>query len=534
MSGYGTTGQVQVSSGIAFALGANMETDPNNPSLVTDSANTPLSTFYYLYRNADGSYKTNPTTSTIVNFGNYDNGSGTLAGVSANRWSIQRVYKIPGTSVVYVYYGRDTYGTDTAAIAAILSESFDEVGITRYNGVFLGWLIVRGAGTNVGNTSDCRIIPGGFFRNTTGGGGAATVANLDDLGDVAVTTPANNQILRYDSTQGLWINSPASAVAVSSVNGLTGDISSIAVTGSNTFTGLQTMNAGITANNLWVTNGATFAARSTFVNGLSADTLWATNGVTFSSNLYAGTIKGGQLNVQNTGNNLLGDVVGALGGGYIQVDNSSGVAVNRIAGTVYTDQIRAGGAVSVTGAISASTTITATGRMSNAGMTATGAVAFTSSVTANNLYVSQGVTFNSTSVHTGLATFNAGITSNNLWVTNGATFAGTVSSDTGYRISSSAVNTQTGTTYSLTASDNGKIITMNNGATSTVTVIGGLPVGFNTTVIQLGAGAVGFTAASGVTLNSFASSYTMAGQHGAATVIAYATNILNLSGTLTV
>ena len=135
---------------------------------------------------------------------------------------------------------------------------------------------------------------------------------------------------------------------------------------------------------------------------------------------------------------------------------------------------------------------------------------------------------------TGLQTMNAGITSSTLYVSSGATFAGTVSSDTGYRISSSAVNTQTGTTYSLTASDNGKIITMNNGATSTVTVIGGLPVGFNTTVIQLGAGAVGFTAASGVTLNSFASSYTMAGQHGAATVIAYATNILNLSGTLTV
>lgn len=126
-----------------------------------------------------------------------------------------------------------------------------------------------------------------------------------------------------------------------------------------------------------------------------------------------------------------------------------------------------------------------------------------------------------------------GLTSATLFVSGGATFAGTVSSDTGYRISSSAVNTQTGTTYSLTASDNGKIVTMNNGATSTVTVIGGLPIGFNTTIIQLGAGAVGFTAASGVTLNSFASSIFIAGQHGAAAVISYTNNIFNLSGTLT-
>jgi hypothetical protein len=119
-------------------------------------------------------------------------------------------------------------------------------------------------------------------------------------------------------------------------------------------------------------------------------------------------------------------------------------------------------------------------------------------------------------------------------VSTGATFAGAVSSDTGYRVSSSAVNTQTGTSYSLTASDNGKIITMNNGATSTVTIIGSLPIGFNATIIQLGAGNVGFTSASGVTLNSFASSLNMAGQHGAAAVISYATNIFNLSGTLTV
>ena len=491
---------------------------------------------------------------------------------------------------------------------------------------------------------------------------------------------------------------------VSSVNGATGAITSIAVTGSNTFTGLQTMTAGITAshlwvtngvtfgdgvyqtglaqfaggitaNNLWVTNGATFAARTSFASGISADNLTVNNGATFNNGLYSlGTIY-----ARNIGNNIIGDVIGVLGGGYIQVDNTSGVAVNKIAGTVYTDAIRAGSAVSVTGAISASTTITSTGRMSNAGMTATGAVAITASLTASNLYVSTGATFASrpsftaglttdnlwvtngatfannifapnivnsfngatgtvtyaptlasasatgvasfgnefvvsaagavgltsnyvksfngstgavtystplaSSSVTGVAsfgnqfvvsalgavsltsnyvssvngltgavtisagsgmtstvantfsalqTFTAGITANALYVSTGATFAGAVSSDTGYRVSSSAVNTQTGTSYSLTASDNGKIITMNNGATSTVTIIGGLPIGFNATIIQLGAGSVGFTSASGVTLNSFASSLNMAGQHGAAAVISYATNIFNLSGTLTV
>ncbi len=275
---------------------------------------------------------------------------------------------------------------------------------------------------------NARIIQAGQFRTTSSGGGSVAT-NLDDLTDVTITSVQDDDVLIYDTATSQWLNTPLAHIGVRSVNGLTGAVTGIAITGSNTFTGLQTMTAGITASHLWVTNGATFAARSSFINGLSADTIWATNGVTFNSNLYAGTIRGGLLNVQNTGNNLLGDVTGVLGGGYIQVDNSSGVAVNKIVGTLYTDAIRAGAAVSVTGSISSSTQILATGRMSNAGMTSTGVVTLTGSLTANNLYVTNGVTFASTSVHNNLATFNAGITAGTItgltgvYGTAGITFA---------------------------------------------------------------------------------------------------------------
>jgi hypothetical protein len=140
-----------------------------------------------------------------------------------------------------------------------------------------------------------------------------------------------------------------------------------------------------------------------------------------------------------------------------------------------------------------------------------------------------GVTVGGTNVFTALNTFNAGISA-----AGGITFSGTVSSDTGYRISSSALNTQTGTTYTFIAADNGEIVTFNNGSTTTVTVPTGLPVGFNCTAIQLGTGLVGFTAASGVTLNAYASGFKIAGQHGSAALISYASNVYNLSGTLTI
>jgi hypothetical protein len=53
-------------------------------------------------------------------------------------------------------------------------------------------------------------------------------------------------------------------------------------------------------------------------------------------------------------------------------------------------------------------------------------------------------------------------------------------------------NNQTGTTYTLVAADNGKVVTLNNASAITLT-IPDLGVGFNCLVVQLGAGAVTFT-----------------------------------------
>jgi hypothetical protein len=118
--------------------------------------------------------------------------------------------------------------------------------------------------------------------------------------------------------------------------------------------------------------------------------------------------------------------------------------------------------------------------------------------------------------------------------TVGATldFKGSVSSDGGFRITANAINALTGTTYSLLSSDNGKVITWSNASGVTLTVPSGLPVGFNTTIIQIGAGAVGITG-SGTTLNSFEGKLRTAGQHAAVSIISYSSNVFNIAGGLT-
>jgi hypothetical protein len=96
------------------------------------------------------------------------------------------------------------------------------------------------------------------------------------------------------------------------------------------------------------------------------------------------------------------------------------------------------------------------------------------------------------------------------------------------------VNGQTGITYTLLNTDNGKLLTFDNSNPITVTIPSGLPVGFHCTALQLDKdGQVGFTAAFGVTLNSYNSLFKIIGQDGTATLWSYSPNVYNLSGNLT-
>lgn len=91
------------------------------------------------------------------------------------------------------------------------------------------------------------------------------------------------------------------------------------------------------------------------------------------------------------------------------------------------------------------------------------------------------------------------------------------------------VNPQTGTTYTLLASDSGKVITFDNAAAITVTVPSGLGAGFNCMAIQKGAGQVTFSA-SGTTVNNRQSHTKTAGQHSVVSLVADVANNFYLGG----
>ena len=93
---------------------------------------------------------------------------------------------------------------------------------------------------------------------------------------------------------------------------------------------------------------------------------------------------------------------------------------------------------------------------------------------------------------------------------------------------SASKNDQTGTTYTVAASDNGKVVVLNNASAITVDIDTGLPAGFNCSFVQKGAGQVSF--AGTATVNNRQSHTKINGQYGVASLVAYVADTFVLAG----
>ena len=208
-----STGSLVVGSGTAFADGRNYQTDPNNPSYITDPG-TAVSKIFRYYQS--GSTFVQDTNSALgyeaIDPANYNN-NGTLTpvpGTGANReWSIQRVFWYPNSATkgIVVYYGNTTYISEVDAAANIQYETFNETFNTQQNAIYLGALVVRNDANFTDNTT-YKILPGGVFRSIggSGGGGSVVTQTLSGLSDVAISGPTNGQPLVYNTTAGKWVN----------------------------------------------------------------------------------------------------------------------------------------------------------------------------------------------------------------------------------------------------------------------------------------------------------------------------------------
>jgi hypothetical protein len=91
--------------------------------------------------------------------------------------------------------------------------------------------------------------------------------------------------------------------------------------------------------------------------------------------------------------------------------------------------------------------------------------------------------------------------------------------------------TESGTTRTLSATDNGKIIYCTSGSAVTINCAAGLGVGFNCTILQGGAGKV-TVAANSQTLVSYSSLFSTMGQYAVISLICPVANTFVAAGNL--
>ena len=198
-------------AGTAFAIGRNYSSDPNNPSIVSDSSRASALIHRYYSDGSSGHVldSNNGAGYADIDPTKYDDGSGTLATVSGGHYSVQRLYYFPATpSIIVSYYGRNEYNSLDTAEKSYLQEDFTEAENTANQAIYLGALIVKSAATELNNSSDAKILTAGVFRSlaAVNVGGVSAAQQLGDLSDVNIAGVSNNQLLKYNSTNARFEN----------------------------------------------------------------------------------------------------------------------------------------------------------------------------------------------------------------------------------------------------------------------------------------------------------------------------------------
>lgn len=108
--------------------------------------------------------------------------------------------------------------------------------------------------------------------------------------------------------------------------------------------------------------------------------------------------------------------------------------------------------------------------------------------------------------------------------------SGRVVNSIGYTISSNAIVTEAGTSKTLAASDNGKVIYCTSNSAVTINTASGLGTGFSCVILQGGTGQITIAQGASTTLVSFANLFKTSGQYAMVGIVCPVANTFVLSG----
>jgi len=170
--------RINKSAGTLTQTGINWKNNKQNPNVITCAASTGAS-FLITWRNGTGGWTT--VLNSDITPGRYDDGTGGATQpnglVSNNKWTLLRVHYLPNSQLTGIEYGQIVYNSEAEAEAAKSVATANNPALDSIP--FRGWIIVRGAATNLNLTTDAIFLDAGKFGSETSG--ASTGSSTTNL-----------------------------------------------------------------------------------------------------------------------------------------------------------------------------------------------------------------------------------------------------------------------------------------------------------------------------------------------------------------
>jgi hypothetical protein len=154
--------KLNMSAGTTFDFSANYPSDSLDPNNIVSAPESAF-TMIYSYQDGVGGYNLTTVGVEDVDVLLYDDGTGTLATVSANRWSLQAVWFFPDSLLHIVEYGQSTYSSLAAAVLDIPPNSFLHNPVLG-NGTLRAWMAVKKSATDMSDIGTNAIVPASRFN----------------------------------------------------------------------------------------------------------------------------------------------------------------------------------------------------------------------------------------------------------------------------------------------------------------------------------------------------------------------------------
>lgn len=194
MSAGGTNLAVQKSAGTTSLPFINHNNDAQNPAVLTNGTQNPLSPWVSSYRDGAGGFTidagltaTDPTL--------YDDGSGTLVALTNNnKWSVKRYYFFGQNQSTAETYGQAEYDSKAEAVAAIFTEN-PIIDSLLLSGTFVSALVIKKNNTNLSITAEAEFFD--IVLQSSSSAGGAGSQDRQSVYDIST-----NGIITTDSTRG--------------------------------------------------------------------------------------------------------------------------------------------------------------------------------------------------------------------------------------------------------------------------------------------------------------------------------------------